>query len=264
MGNPDPLQPAVKICLLGGFYIRIGDRKISSKDIPGKKAPALLKLLALQPKYQLIKDQVIDILWPHLQLKEGAAQLYKAIHHIRKVFHPYLKNGRKATEGLELSDELLRLNFPRGIATDVQEFEQSAHRGLETRQLPDLERARMLYTGDLLPMDLYANWTMNMRDWLRQLHLSVLLTLSSQYRLRQDFLMATATAQQALTTDPLSEEAHQELMKIFALEHQPIRAALQFRCYKKLLWEELGIEVSKEMACLAEEIQSHRFEPSGE
>lgn len=264
MGNSNPSQPAVKICLLGDFYLRVGDTKIASRDIPGKKAPALLKLLALQPNYQLVKDQVIDTLWPQLQLKEGAAQLYKAIYHIRKVFHLPEKRGRRAPIVLELSDDLLRLRFGNGIITDVREFEKCAHRSLESKQLPALEQARKLYTGELLPMDLYCKWTVNTRDWLRQLYLSVLLTLIRQYSLKHDFLAASEVAREALATDPLFEDVHQELMKVFAMEHQPIRALIQFNRYKKLLWEELGIEASKEMVWLAEAIQSHRFEPSAE
>lgn len=264
MGNFNPSQPAVKICMLGDFYLRIGDTKITSGDIPGKKAPALLKLLALQPKYQLVKDQVIDMLWPQLQLKEGAAQLYKAIYHIRNIFHLPEKRGRRALLGLELSNNLLRLRLEGGIITDVQEFEKCAHLGLESKDLPALEQARKLYTGDLLPMDLYSKWTANTRDWLRQLYLSVLLMLTRQYSSKHEFLAASEVAWEALATDPLFEDIHQELMKVFALEHQPIRALIQFNRYKKLLWEELGIEASKEMLWLAEEIQSHRFEPSAE
>ena len=261
MQKPKAVQPSIRICLLGEFCIYFENQKLSSKDFPGKKAPALLKLLVLQPKHQLIKDQVIDILWPQLQVKEGSAQLYKAIYHIRKVFNKKKNRAGKSVEILELKDELLRLKLPDGITTDIQEFEESARRGLDLKQLPDLEKARNLYSGDLLPMDLYAEWAVNRRDRLRQMYLEVLLVLIRQYHLKNDLLAATECAQQALSSDPLLEEAHQELMKVYALQHQPNRAASQLKKYKDLLWEELGIEVSQQTIKLAEEIQNGRFKP---
>src|SRR5215212_7243313 len=60
--NPE----TVRLWLLGGFRVAIGDRTIAENEWRLRKAAGLLKLLALAPNYRLHREQAMDLLWPKL------------------------------------------------------------------------------------------------------------------------------------------------------------------------------------------------------
>src|SRR5262249_43060773 len=74
---------SVEIYLLGQFLVLASGARLGEGDIPGRKAAALLKLLALSPGHQIARDVAVEALWPGVE--DGAAQLYKALHQLRKV-----------------------------------------------------------------------------------------------------------------------------------------------------------------------------------
>src|SRR4051794_26737970 len=83
----EPTSPAltrVEIALLGGFEVRVGDRPISADRWSRRHSTALVKLLALAPGLSLHREQVIDALWPDLDVDIAAPRLHKAAHYARK------------------------------------------------------------------------------------------------------------------------------------------------------------------------------------
>ncbi|PRX50141.1 hypothetical protein B0I33_102259 [Prauserella shujinwangii] len=74
----------VRIELRCRFRVRVGDRAVAPDQWPGRRSAELVQLLALQPGRQLLRDLVIEALWPHLNGAAGAANLRKAAHHARR------------------------------------------------------------------------------------------------------------------------------------------------------------------------------------
>ena len=229
----------LEIHLLGQFSIRIDGRELPYSSIEGRKARSLLKLLALQRNHQLVRDRAMDILWPSLAPDSAAAQLYKAIHHIRKAFSAGIQD-ESAEELIEISDELVRLAG--SVATDVERFEAASRKSLESKQRHDLEYAASLYTGDLLPMDLYSKWSSLAREHLSQLYLDVLLALGARYQSIGRLAHAAETYRLALQKDPLLETTHRSLMRVFALQGQTKRAIRQYEQCRTILRDELDAE----------------------
>lgn len=90
MPSPEVFTPSrLKITLLGGFAVYLDGQILSGSAIKGRKARSLLKLVAHQCQYQMVRDHAVDILWPDLNPDAANAQLYKAIHPIRKAFGKY-------------------------------------------------------------------------------------------------------------------------------------------------------------------------------
>jgi DNA-binding SARP family transcriptional activator len=54
----------VRVRPLGGFGVRVGSREITEGEWRLRKARALVKLLALAPGHALLREQVVDRLWP--------------------------------------------------------------------------------------------------------------------------------------------------------------------------------------------------------
>jgi DNA-binding SARP family transcriptional activator len=56
----------VRVKLLGGYSVSVGDRTVARDLWRLRKAAALVKLLALAPGYRLYREQAMDLLWPEL------------------------------------------------------------------------------------------------------------------------------------------------------------------------------------------------------
>jgi DNA-binding SARP family transcriptional activator len=245
---------SVEISLLGRFQVRVSEARLNSDDIVGRKAPALLKLLALNGDHQLVRDQAMELLWPELDSASGAAQLYKALHHLRKAFAVGAV-ASDASKWIVTTKNLVMLAPPSGVITDVGGFEQAAREALASEQLKELERAAVLYTGDLLPMDLYEAWTEAPRDHLRQLYVDVLLALAEGYQRRGDLAAAAETFRTALEKDSALEFAHRGLMTIFARQGQRDRALKQYGVCLRALTDELGVAPPQKTRSLHDRIE---------
>ncbi|HEU5083893.1 MAG TPA: hypothetical protein VFU14_11180, partial [Acidimicrobiales bacterium] len=75
----------VDIHLLGRFEVCVDGRPVTEADWGRRRPMELVQLLALAPGHALLRDQVIESLWPHLDPDAGAANLRKAAHHARRV-----------------------------------------------------------------------------------------------------------------------------------------------------------------------------------
>ena len=81
----------IRVCLLGKFEISRGKKILRSNNWNRQKAAALLKRLAWERK--LLKEVVVDHLWPEASLTSGSNNLYRALHEIRRTLDTYLGNG---------------------------------------------------------------------------------------------------------------------------------------------------------------------------
>ena len=244
---------SLEIFLLGRFRVRVSETRVDSGDIPGRKAPALLKLLALEPDHQLGRDQAMELLWPDLDSSNSAAQLYKALHQLRKAFAAG-EQASDTSEWIVTAKNVVKLAPPGGVVTDVNAFQRAARNALASRRINELERAAALYTGDLLPMDLYATWTAAPRDHLRQLSIDVLLALAQGYQEREDLAAAAQTYRTALDKDATLELAHRGLMAIFAQQGQRDRALKQYGICLDVLADEMGVAPSPDTRALYDRI----------
>jgi DNA-binding SARP family transcriptional activator len=129
------------ISLLGGFAVYIDGNKLPDSFIEGQKARTLQKLLAHQRQFQMLRDQVAEILWPDLDI-ESANSLYKwdflpveryaewtsfPREHYRQLYLDVLTSLSAAYEHQgNFSDtaEIMR------IALDKEPTLETAHRGL--------------------------------------------------------------------------------------------------------------------------------------
>ena len=152
----------IRIFLLGRFEVARGEHTLRVADWSRHKAAALLQRLALERR--LLKDQAIDFLWPEANLAAGANNLYRTLYALRQTLDTALGPGTaKATFLFE--DGILQLGESTWV--DAREFEQlcsDLRSSAPDLQLGNLDQALALYQGDLLPDELYAEWTLAPRE----------------------------------------------------------------------------------------------------
>jgi predicted ATPase/DNA-binding SARP family transcriptional activator len=234
---------------LGGF-------EVPDSAFARRKPKSLLKLLALQGGNRLHRDQVIESLWPGLQPLSGAAQLYKAIHQARKALLA-AGSGIPSEAVLVLRDEALRLEAPGGVGTDVDGFETLARQALQSRDRAELERALAAYGGDLLPTDLYEDWTLEPREALREQATALELALGEVRLAAGEWPEAQEAFHRSLRLDPLREAAHRGLMQVYAQQGDRAGLERQYRRHAEALLQALDASPSPETTRLYQALMEH-------
>jgi predicted ATPase/DNA-binding SARP family transcriptional activator/DNA-binding CsgD family transcriptional regulator len=244
--------------LLGGFEVLVGDRPVPSAAWRHRRAGLLVKLLALAPGYRLHREQAMDLLWPDLSPQAQANNLRGVVHAARARLH-----AAGAPQGTFLlrDGELLLLAHPTAVQVDVTTFEQAVVRAWQSGETAPGWQAVELYTGDLLPDDLYDEWIAERRGALRMSVLALLERLGQRHAARHETDVAIAAYRRIVAIDPTLEAAHSALMRLYASAGQPAGALAQYEYLHEVLARELGIEPEHETQALAQDIRSGRFPP---
>src|SRR5829696_7804635 len=178
-GTPSKVLEAVRIWLLGGFWVSVGLRTIEEGQWRLKKAASLIKLLALAEGHRLHREQVMALLWPDLGPKAAANNLHYAIHHARRVLEPARR--ARACRYLVFRDEQLELCPEESLWVDVESYKEAAATARRAREPAAYRAALELYVGELLPEDRYEEWAQERREELRRNYLSLLVELAALY-----------------------------------------------------------------------------------
>lgn len=232
-------EPAtLRIRLLGGFSMALGEVALGSASWRGRAAAALLKLLALSPTHALYRDEVIDLLWPDEDPETASARLRLALHAARRVLRalPAPPQALVQTRGERL------LLYPEGpLWIDVEAFEAAAAAARRSGEVAAYQAAIDLYAGDLLPEERYEDWTTTRRESLRGTFLGLLLELADLHERDGEYPSAIAALERAVGLEPALEDAHACLMRLFALTGRRQQALRQYRRLRDTLRRELDV-----------------------
>jgi DNA-binding SARP family transcriptional activator len=249
---------ALRIGLLGGFSVTVGNRKVDENAWRLRKAASLVKLLALASGHRLHRERAMDLLWPELGLRAASNNLRQALHVARRKLHP---DPQIASRYLSLSGEQLVM-CPQGqLWVDVEAFEEAAYTARSSKDPAAYRAAIELYSGELLPEDRYEEWAESRRQELRRTFLSLLVELAGLYEERgEDAVPAIQALQRVLAEEPTNEEAHAGLMRLYASSGRSGEALRQYVRLSEALSSGLGMEPSTSTRALREEIAAGKVQ----
>jgi len=209
----------LEIRLLGAFAVSVDGVPVSGDAWRSRRAAEAVKLLALAPGHRVHRAQLMEALWPDSDPEAAGTNLRKALHFAR------LALGQ---ERAIVNERGVLALFPSGrIEVDVERFETAAQSGLDAEDQAKCRAAADLYTGDLLPDDVYESWSYEPRTRLRRRYLDVLRAGLLWGRLAE--------------ADPTDEQAARSLLRAH-LEAGERREAI--RCFERLreaLRDQLGV-----------------------
>ena len=141
-----------------------------------------------------------------------------------------------------------------GVVVDLHESSARArqvlrHEGLSALEIVDAA----LLGGELLP-DWYDDWVLIERERFRQLRLHALETLCEDLTADGSYAAAVEAGLACVAAEPLRESAHRALIKVHLAEGNPGEAIGQYRLYRTLVLDELGLAPSAEMQRLVESL----------
>ncbi len=246
-------QPKLRIGLLGSFYLSLGNQILPTQAQRRKKASDVIKLLALQPEQRLHREQVLDALWPDLDEKSGMNNLHQNLYHARRMLEPGLSKGSRS-HFLTFEHETLVLYAGGPVEVDYSEFLRLVSQARRQEDVALYEAAVGLYRGDLLPGDIYEDWTEPQRDQARSLYLATLLELAQLLERRGDLARACRFLEQAIAKEPTTEAAHRAMIQILARTGRRMEAIRQFQALREALVRELGEEPDEHTRAVYEQV----------
>lgn len=254
-----PSPASLRVQLLGGFRVVVGERVVEETRWRVTKARSLVKLLALAPGHQLGREQVLDLLWPELDAVAAGNNFHRTLHAARRALAG--DPAARHTTLLTLRAGVLTLAPGGSLWVDVAAFEEAAAAARRADDPAVYHQALALYTGDLLPEDRYEDWAASRRETLRETYLGLLLAVARLHDARGEGPLAQAALERAVAVEPAHEDAHVGLMRLHALAGRRGQALRHYVSLRDALRRELGAEPDAASQRLYAAILAGRFPP---
>ena len=221
---------------------------------PTQRVLALLGYLIAHHDLPHPRDKLVDLLWPDLLPRQGRRMLSDTLWRARRLLTP---PGQDNTPALLIAGDTVAFRPTPSIWVDLIVFEQAlpAPGVLATDVIEQIRIAIDLYRGDFLE-DCYDDWALYERERLREQYLSALQRLLAADQQRQAYDLALQSALRLVQADPLREEAHRALMRLYHLLGRTDDALRVFAQCRALLDSELGVEPEAETLSLYEELRA--------
>ncbi|GCE49406.1 transcriptional regulator [Thermosporothrix hazakensis] len=261
-------RPALRIYLLGQFRIerKIGDEwvAVDSRTWHRRRARALLGCLLSNPGRRLGREQVMEYLWPELDITVAANRLNGAVHELRLILEPDIARPA-ASRMLRLERDILELADSTYIWVDAEAFEsliKEASASSDPRQARHLlEQAAELYQGHYLLEELYSEWAAHRRDALQRAWIGLLLKLTDLYIEQEAYVNAMETLDRLRTAEPTNETALQRLMLLLTHLDRRGEALQVYRRHVLMLQREYESDPLPETVALYEALRKGHIPP---
>jgi DNA-binding SARP family transcriptional activator/tetratricopeptide (TPR) repeat protein len=254
--------PFLRVYLLGQFRM---ERRNGNEWVPidhrlwhRRRARALLGCLLTSPGRRLGREQVMESLWPDLEIDVAANRLNGAVHELRQMLEPEIV--RPATSRLlRLERDVLELADGKYIWVDAEVFENLLKEANVTTHSETAERlleeAASLYGGSYLLEELYSDWTVRRRDALQRSWVGLLLYLANLRAERGAFSSAIEALERLRSTEPMNETAVQRMMVLLTQLDRRGEALQVYHQHVALLCSDYESEPLPETRKLYEELR---------
>lgn len=257
----------MEIFLFGGVRVRHGNSPAGTKMTKG--AQRLLAYLLLYRDRPHPRSVLSGIFWGDQSEKSARGCLKTALWRLHEVLdHP---GDRKRSYMVTTGAGEVGFNTRSDHWLDVAVFEERVRRvtakkveAMEADDAVQLGNALNLRSGELLE-GFYDDWVLPERERLSALHFRGMEHMMRYRWHLRAFDEAAAWGRQALCHDPLREDIHREVMRLYAESGQRGLAIRQYRTCCRIMEGELGIPPSEETQKLYSEFlkmhSSIRYDP---
>lgn len=222
------------------------------------KARALLSYLAVEMHRPHSRETLASLLWPEVPSQTARSSLRGALRELRHV----LDAPSNSSPFLCVTRDAIQFNSASSYWLDVQAFERAVFES-PSQLTHDVERllaASVLYRGRFLDELVvgaapFEEWALLQREVLDREAIEALDQLSEALEARGDYAKAKEILHRQLELNPWREEAHRQLMRLFALDGQRSAALAQYESCRRALGHELGVEPSLETKRLYQQIR---------
>ncbi len=228
----------LRLALLGAPQLMMGEMGVDGRL--RSKSRAVVYYLACTGQTHT-RSQIGGLLWGEKSENDARNNLRGALTQIRKHLDEYIVADRQTLAFNQARDYWLDIHVFEYDLKRAQKVEDAARRAI-------LRDAVGLYRGDFLEgfdleiagEPLYDEWVLPERERLRQLVLAALDQLVAICSDQADYETGIKYAQQLLRLDAWREDAHFNLMEMYALNGQRSLALKQYEICRDVLLKEFG------------------------
>ena len=245
-----------RIELFGGLQL-FGDHGVVVSRFQTRKTGALLGYLAYNKEKPVSREVLADLFWPENDPEAARNSLRVALNSLRRQLEPPpIPPG-----GVLIADRATVALKSQSVLTDVAEFERAlkTERGADESDLSTRTNALLqavdLYKGPLLA-GWYEEWIDLEQSRLAEVYTGALRRLTGLLYQAQNYDRALEFAQRAVHSDPLREENHRHLMRLYAALGRPEAALKAFHALETVLRNQTNAPPSSVTRELVKQIAS--------
>ena len=212
--RPTPTPHEIEIRTLGRFEVVVDGEPVPTSEWGSKRARTLLKRLVAARGWPVTRDELFEVLWPGEASERLGARLSVQLSAVRRI----LRGGVIADRSS------IRLDTSR-VAIDVEGW-FDLH---DDRDIVDG------YVGELLPDDRYDDWSVPLRDEVRDRFVA-----AARRLVEADADDAVALLRRLVDVDPYDDTAHRQLVRRLHAAGRHGEAAAAHQRYTRLM-AELGV-----------------------
>jgi DNA-binding SARP family transcriptional activator len=229
-----------RVRVLGRFELALRGRPV---DLPAHAQRVLGYLAVVQPTQS--RSVLAGSLWGDTTQERAQATLRNTLWRLRKTSTTLLDTSRD------------NISIAPHVWIDVA-YARRCAAALEAGK-PVAQAAQLI---SMLDSDLLTGWD---EDWLhiererlRQLRIHALEALAETLTRQARYAQAIQAALAAIRAEPLRESAQITLIKAYISEGNPSEAIRQFKSYRRLLADELGLRPSQRVDSLLHQLRGRK------
>lgn len=238
---------------LGDFSVWRGEQRVHSAEWQREKARQLFQLFITNRRRGLLRDQIVDLLWPELDGEAAVRDFKVALNALNRAIEPQ-RPREAAPFFIRRQDNLYGINPLAKVVVDADEFERLA--SPDSTEEEPLRQALDLYQNDYLQECCYEDWSSLERERLRQLYFSVVQRLGELLGSQGRWDEVIGICDIALLRDSTWEPAYRLIMQAYAAKGNQAQVIQTYQRCWKILWDELGVEPSLETRNLLRRLTS--------
>lgn len=251
------MNKRLRICTLGEFSISYGNVTVSDQDNRSKKIWTLLKYLITFHSKEIPIPTLMDLLWPEDTSGIDPANALKTL----------LCRTRAVLDKLGYTQDHLIIrrrdtitwnnNIPFDL--DCDEFERYCKLGAsqdtdEDTRLSYFDKAFQLYKGNFLPKSAGETWAIPIITYYHSMYIKMIheIILILEKKAKHEEIVRYCSF--ASTLDPYDEFIHYHLVLSLNKSGNPKAALEQYNHFLTRLYNDLGLNPSKDLSSLYKEI----------
>lgn len=220
------------------------------------KAKSVFEYLMTRPREPVVKDVLMETLWPDCDPQAASNNLKAAIHGLRQTLSRLFHKKESFPYVVFLQGSYL-INPEVEWWVDVEQFDQHwvlgrrlEKEGKLAEAMREFEQAEALYRGDYLEDEPYEEWTLLRREALRDTYLIILGKLADHSMGTADYEGCIIYCQKVLTKDACREDAYRRLMRCYSRLGQRNRALRWHEICRRTIQAELDTTPDQETTAL--------------
>jgi PAS domain S-box-containing protein len=249
--NVEKTQPKARLQVYCLGSLRVCSTSKQIQQWQSQRAKSVFEYLVTKRKSPVIKDKLMEALWPDYNARAAANNLKTSIHDLRQTLSPLIDSPDFPC--VLFSNDAYLINPEIDLAVDAEDFEKLwlAGKKLEKEEnsseaIKAFESAEALYQGDYLQEELYDEWIVPKRESLKDIYLLILNKLSDHSMNIADYESCINYCHKILDIDNCREDAYRLLMCCYSRLGQKNKAVRWYETCTKTLNSELNSSPSDE------------------